>query len=234
MNEIWKDIKGYNGLYQVSNTGFVKSFQTKTPFIKKFNKNHQGYLSVALCLDNKVKLVKIHRLVAEAFLPNPENKPQVNHKDGNKSNNHVDNLEWVTASENIKHSFANCLQTMDLRKRKVSSYTLDGKFLKTYDSIADASSDTGISIGNITTCCQGKFRYTKDITWRYGENKEDISPVKLKNKSISQYNLEGKFIKNYDSAYEAGRALKLDRSSITKCCKGKANKVGNFIFKYNG
>ena len=97
MDIIWKDIKGYEGLYEVSNTGYIKSLQFKKPFIKKFNKNHQGYLSVSLYKDNENKLVKVHRVVAEAFIPNPENKPQVNHKDGNKANNCVENLEWVTA-----------------------------------------------------------------------------------------------------------------------------------------
>lgn len=233
MNIVWKAVKGYEGLYEVSNTGYVKSFQFKKPFIKKFNKNRQGYLSVALCKDNNIKLVKVHRVVAEAFIPNPDNKPQVNHKDGNKANNRVENLEWVTASENIKHSFATGLQTMDLRKIKVSKYTLEGKFVKTYNSIAEASADTGISTGNITTCCQGKFNYTNDCTWRYGSDGKDIEPVKLKTISVRQYDLDGNFIKEYKGAYDAGKSLNLDRSSITKCCKGKVNKVGEYIFKYS-
>ena len=233
MDIIWKDIKGYEGLYEVSNTGYIKSLQFKKPFIKKFNKNHQGYLSVSLYKDNENKLVKVHRVVAEAFISNPENKPQVNHKDGNKANNCVENLEWVTASENIKHSYANGLQSVDLRKVKVSKYTLEGTFVKTYDSIAEASADTGVSMGNITTCCQGKLRYTRDCTWRYGSDRKDIEPVKLKTISVRQYDLDGNFIKEYKSAYDAGKSLNLDRSSITKCCKGKVNKVGEYIFKYS-
>jgi len=121
--EIWKDVVGYEGYYQISNLGRVKSLKKRVPFetygvrklrtlpekILKQHKNECGYMYVPLAKDTKKKKHKIHRLVAEAFLPNPEMKKCVNHKDGNKVNNCVSNLEWVTHSENMKHAAENGL-----------------------------------------------------------------------------------------------------------------------------
>jgi hypothetical protein len=119
--EVWKDIKGYEGHYQISNLGRVKSlsravksrvgvFGTKKEIILKPFKNGDGYLKYKLCINGKEKSVISHRLVANEFLENPLNKPQVNHKNGIKDDNRVDNLEWVTSSENVIHSLANNLK----------------------------------------------------------------------------------------------------------------------------
>ena len=106
MKELWKPIKGYEGLYEVSNLGEVRSFRRKGAKggILKPAENRNGRLFVNLHLNNKGKVKKIHRLVAEAFVPNPEGKPEVNHIKGNPKNNHVDNLEWATSLENQEHA----------------------------------------------------------------------------------------------------------------------------------
>lgn len=104
-NEIWRDVIGYEGLYQVSNFGRVKSFKNNKIKILKSNVGIGGYLRVVLCKDFDKKNRFVHVLVAKAFIPNPENKRQVNHIDGNKQNNRVDNLEWNTPAENIHHAF---------------------------------------------------------------------------------------------------------------------------------
>lgn len=112
MKEIWKDIKNYEGLYQVSNLGRVKRIGKSAGavcgrILKTANcvkTNYGIYQIVCLCINNKKTTNFVHRLVAEAFIPNPENKPQVNHIDGNPSNNNISNLEWVSASENSIHA----------------------------------------------------------------------------------------------------------------------------------
>lgn len=123
MKEIWKDIAGYEGLYQVSNLGRVKSFERRWRTGKNNNikrkhkemiisksKQIKSYHVVTLYKNNIQTQKGVHRLVAKAFIPNPENKPQVNHKDGNKLNNHINNLEWVTIKENMRHAAINGLK----------------------------------------------------------------------------------------------------------------------------
>jgi len=104
MKEIWKDIKGYEGLYQISNFGRVKSFKGHKPRILKVCIDSKGYNKYMLSLGGNLKTHPVHRLVSEHFIPNPSNKSQVNHKDGDRLNNKVDNLEWVTPPENMQHA----------------------------------------------------------------------------------------------------------------------------------
>ncbi len=115
--EVWKDIVGYEGIYKVSNFGRIKSlekvfwssknnsFSTNKEFIRKLSNTRKGYLRIGLMKDLKQKPFLVHRLVAIAFIPNPENKPEVNHKDGIKTHNYKMNLEWNTTKENVIHSF---------------------------------------------------------------------------------------------------------------------------------
>jgi predicted XRE-type DNA-binding protein len=128
MKEIWKDIKGYEGYYQVSSLGNVKSLyridikgQKRCERILKLSLKHTGYLNVNLSKDCIKKYYRVHRLVAFAFLENPMNKPQVNHKNGEKTDNKVENLEWCTGSENTIHSFKNKLQPLPLGTKNSQS-----------------------------------------------------------------------------------------------------------------
>lgn len=103
MKEIWKDIKGWKGLYQVSNLGNIRTLHYKKPYLRKLSKSKKGYLRVNLSKDKKYKYYSVHRLVAEAFIPNPDNLPQINHKDEIRTNNRVDNLEWCTSKYNCNY-----------------------------------------------------------------------------------------------------------------------------------
>lgn len=156
--ETWKDIKGFEGIYQISNMGRVKSFKADPNGRILSIKNSKGdYLNIVLCHGNKRRSVKVHRLVAEAFIPNPDNKPEVNHKDGNKQNNRVGNLEWATRIENQRHALAlnpNILKGMVqynryIRPRTIQQFTMDGRFVAEYANSTEAEKATGVCQRNI-------------------------------------------------------------------------------------
>ena len=173
--EIFLPIKNYEGLYEVSALGNVRNARTKH-ILKQFP-NNKGYLRLHLCKNGKAKWHRVHRLVAQRFIPNPLNKPEVNHKDGNKLNNCIWNLEWSTPSENNQHAYDNGLRE-NARKaasenakkyfsKPVIQYTLDGKFIAEYPSAHEASRQTGINRGNISACCRGERKSAGGFEWKY-------------------------------------------------------------------
>lgn len=168
--EIWKDIPGFEGKYQVSNMGNVKSLHykkssTKSKLLKKVN-TANGYCGVNLRDDTSHKyLVNVHRLVGIAFIPNPENKPQINHINGDKRDNRVENLEWCTAQENQHHSLR-----LGLRQTKpILQYDKSGVLLREWESVEDASTTVGCTCSAIRNCCYGKNKMCKGFIWRYKE-----------------------------------------------------------------
>lgn len=167
MKEIFKDIKDYEGIYQISNLGRIKSLHNyrKNNILKP--KIKKGYYQIGLRKDNKRKWYSVHRLVAQTFLPNENNLPQVNHRDENKLNNNVNNLEWCSVSYN------NCYGTRIKRvkektSKKVLQYDLKGNFIKEYKSLSEATKINNIkSISNISLCCKGKYKQVKGYIWKY-------------------------------------------------------------------
>ena len=141
--EKWRDIPGYEGFYQVSDLGNIRSIRfNKIRNMKSWDSN--GYRAVELYLNNNGYTVGIHRLVALAFIPNPENKPEVNHKDRNRSNNNVENLEWVTQSENVAHAYRNGVKPRPTyQNQPLQKEILDIIENKKYFSIREASRQTG-------------------------------------------------------------------------------------------
>lgn len=159
--EIFRDIRGYENLYQVSNLGNVKSLNYKNKNIEHLLSqgiNQFGYKFVVLCKGNNQKNFRVHRLVADAFIPNPNNHKIVNHKDGNKQNNICDNLEWCTYSENLIHAYKNGLTKPHCSNNGKRVMCVETGVI--YNSIMDASKDTGFHFNNISQCCTGKQKRT--------------------------------------------------------------------------
>ena len=192
--EIWKDIEGYEGLYQVSNLGRVKALDRyvkhwrgglllRKEQIKRQSNDCDGYLIVTLCKEGKIKNYRVHRLVAEAFIPNPNNYPQVNHKDENKQNNFVwvnedgtvdlekSNLEWCTNKYNVTYGTGikrrstkriNC----KVLSKQIAQYSLEGELIKIWPSAMEVKRQLGYSNSVICNCCAGRNKTSYGYKWK--------------------------------------------------------------------
>lgn len=178
--EEWRDIKDYEGFYQISNLGRVKSFKNKKhPKLLTICMDSSQYLYVGLSLHGKTKNHRIHRLVAQAFIPNPENKPQVNHKDEDKTNNKVENLEWMTAKENANYG-TRIQRIIPKMKKSLTGRTLTREHVQKmgkkvvcletgeiFDSTMDVERNKGIAHNSISKCCKGKANIAGGFHWSY-------------------------------------------------------------------
>jgi hypothetical protein len=169
MGEIWKDIEGYEGIYQISNIGRVKSFPRrgayKTEYILNPQITKKGYCRVRLC-NNSSKMYMIHRLVAQAFIPNTDNLPFINHKDENKKNNNVDNLEWCTNLYNIHYGTSIERMRKSLCK-PIVQYSINGEKINDFPSAKAASDFINGFPNSITACCKGKLKTSRGYVWKY-------------------------------------------------------------------
>lgn len=186
-NEVWKDVIGYEGLYMVSNFGRVKSLSfnktTGNVKLRKINIQNSGYFYLGLHKGGTAKNFLVHRLVAIAFLKNPNKYQFVNHKNGIKTDNRIANLEWCTKSYNLVHAFKNGLKKITeahlVRLRKfntetksipVSQYTLDGKFIAKYKSGVEAAQITGINYFALMSCVNGYNKTSGGFLWKQNKN----------------------------------------------------------------
>lgn len=202
----WKTIQRFKGQYQVSNFGEVRNLVTGKilkPAIVSNRKGNDGYYVVNI----KKKLYYVHRLVAEAFLPNPENKPQVNHIDGNKKNNNLNNLEWCTGSENIKHSYYIGLRASTKGQKATAKQK---EWRKIFGQKYCANKETTI----------------------FKERSFIEANIKRNEVKIVQLDKNGKTLKVWESIVIAARNLKIDKGNICACCKGKRKTAGGYIWKY--
>lgn len=158
--EQWKPVVGYEGLYEVSSHGNVYSMRTKK-ILRTYNQN--GYLHVHLYKNGHRKNWAVHRLVANAFIPNPENLETVNHIDENKTNNHIHNLEWMSRGDNIRYSACNKVKKNVGKGRSKKVLCIETG--QPYDSMQEAERQTGIAQSSISLCCNGKIKTAGGMHW---------------------------------------------------------------------
>ena len=256
-NEVWRAVPNYEDRYMVSNYGRVKSLEITITNLTKPNvrfykqhypekilrpcKNHDGYLMVVLCKNGKTKGTSVHRLVALAFLDNPLGLPMVNHKDESKTNNCVyfnddgtidynkSNLEWCDNKYNCNYGTVKERMSRIMSK-PVQQYTLDGEFIAEFDSVKDASLETGLSVSRICDCCN---RRKKSFTgggflWKYKNSNTVIVP----RPKITQLTIEGDIVNTWNDVVSAANANKLrSLTGIYNCLKGRAKTAGGYIWK---
>ena len=165
--ETWKSIAGYEGIYEVSDLGRIKSLKHGNERILKPGKQTCGYLQVCLRKDGHTKRLFVHRLVADAFIQNPNNLETVNHKDEVKTNNVASNLEWMSQKDNLNYGTHNKRMAEALSKQVQMLDKSTDELLATFPSTMEAERVTGINHSNICSCCNGKIKSAGGYKWRY-------------------------------------------------------------------
>ena len=165
-NEIeWRDVKEYDH-YEVNQFGEIRHKKRKQ--VLKPRSNNGGYLYVNFNINGIRTNFAVHRIVANAFIPNPKGYLEVNHKDYNKQNNNVSNLEWVNSSQNKQHAYLK-QENKQSRGKSVEQYTKDGRYIKTFESVSQAAQEIGCCVSAISNCCLGRTKTSKGYRWKFAE-----------------------------------------------------------------
>ena len=250
--EVWAPIPGYEGMYEVSTIGRVRSYldqagfdankRLETPVLRKPQTSEKGYLYVTLRKDDKTHKCYINNLMGKAFLPNPENKPEVNHLDGIKTHNVLSNFEWATHAENMEHARRTGLWDMEgslakaieAWKRPVYCYELDDEF----DSVDSAAAYFGVTLGCITFCCQGKSYNVKGYHICYAEDKnwlrrniDDLKAIEGGKKRVKAINIKTGEERLYPTRQAASKDLCVHDTSISNIIAGRMRQSKNWAFE---
>ena len=217
--EIWKEIQGYENRYAVSNRGRVMNLMSGK--VLKNRINGHGYENVLLCKNGKHKNYKVHRLVAQAFIPNKLNLPEVNHIDECKTNNNVNNLEWVTASQNQRHS-------AHQQSCKINQLSLDGELVKTWESSHQIGRELGYNQSYIIQSCKRKRKQAYGYKWEYADPEQQ----RKLNRPVAALTKDGELVAEYKSAAEASRCLKISDTQIRNCLYGTYKSTHGLQFIY--
>lgn len=250
MKEVWKDVHGFEEAYQVSNFGRIKrkertdsNNRTHKERIMSPSMYSNGYMNVELRMNNKKRRTSVHRLVAEAFIDNPLNLPQINHKDENKANNHVSNLEWCTAQYNIRYKdgVKRRRATAILNSNAVCKYSMEGEFIEKFECATDAAISVNGSCTEILSCCHHRAHSLsyKGYMWRFLSecNCNKIEPYRIKKSSlcrkVGQNTLDGDFIQYFYSVQKAAESVNARPSNIRRCCLGKIKSCMGFKWRFS-
>lgn len=236
--EVWKDIEGYEGLYEVSSHGRVRSLDrvqvgrghTKPRLFKGIVLStfltQAGYLAVGFMVHRKHKYMLVHRLVAEAFIPNPDNLPQINHKDEDKTNNHVENLEWCTNQYNMVYGTR--LERMIKSKlRPIEQLTLEGEHVAFHDRIENCGF-------NYSTVYRAARHGTQShgYRWRFVKCKVSERHYRTANTRIEQLTLQGEHVAFFDGTKQVVNTLGYSKTSILEALNGKNKSSHGYKWRY--
>lgn len=242
--EIWKGVEKYGNLYEVSTKGRIRSVShysidslgRRTRHIGRLLKsrisNKTGYHCINICYNGARFTDNIHRLVAEAFIPNPDSLPCVNHKDETRTNNNVENLEWCTYQYNNTYGSAKAKKAKKLvdyykdKGREVRQYTLDGDLMRVFRSVMEASRATKVDDASVRRCCERKQKTAGKSVFRYGDDPFSREPniPKRHQRYVLKYDLNGNLVRKYGSMLEASTMNGFDRHKFTR---GKNTEIIN-------
>ena len=239
---MWKEIPNTDGLYLISEEG--KVFSARSNRIIKNQRLSNGYWRVELNFSGTSKRYFIHRLVAETFLPNPDNLPEVNHKDENPSNNHVSNLEWCTHKYNVNYGTRNIRMIANRESLKgednpqsirVYQYSLEGDFIAEYGSCGEAGRETGLKWSSIARAARGERKQYAGYYW--SDKKEfsynGVRDQHFKYGAILKCDINGNVIKRYETSLQ----LKEDgynQISVNRACRGERKTYKGYMWKHEG
>ena len=216
--------------YQIDENGNLYNKLTKK-YLKGWI-SKAGYRVYAMKINGTRKDFYAHRLVAETYIPNPDNKECVNHIDGNKLNNNINNLEWATKKENNNHALKTGLNNL---YKKVYCYDKNKNLVCVYESVQTASKMSGFSENSISNCAKSeKKTLTCGYYWNFIESNDfEIIPVdKRHKKPVGRYDMDGTLLETYNSITEASQLSHFPRVRISDCARGKIKTYGGFIWKF--
>jgi len=171
-SEVWQDIQGYSGIYQVSTLGRIRSLKKGKIKLLKPYINNMGYAVLSLYANHKQKTYHVHELVAETFLVKVDGKNYIDHINGIKTDNRIDNLRWCTPKENANFELSIINRKRAMRKAcgvSVNQYDLSGNYIATYATLTDAQTITGIAYQNIRACCIGRYKTAGNYIWKFNK-----------------------------------------------------------------
>lgn len=246
--EIWKDIDGYKGYYQVSNLGRVRSLDRYIEYIyndmvvtrKQRGRirqpaiNHQGYLQLSLLKNGVSTTFKVHRLVAKAFLPNPDNLTEINHINENKQDNHINNLEWCSRQYNCIYGTAPKRRALACSKA-IEQIDMDtNEVVAVFASASEASRKLGFTRVGIQRCCVKRQISCQGYYWRFLGDTTSPKKHMQGGKAIDMLDKNTlKTLASFNSMSEAMRCTGVDVATISRCCHGTQKTAGGYVWKFS-
>ena len=250
MKEEFRWIKGFEGLYQISNLGRVYSLRRVDSLNRQKGGNYvsarltpTGYVIVSLNKDGKRYTKFLHRVVAQAFIRNPDNKPEVDHIDADKTNNVVENLRWVTRTENMNNPITHVAMSGNALKnpisgdknpfsRRIAQYTLDGDFVAEYESAGLAKKATSVGLTSIQRCARGERKSAGGFIWKYTAKAKIVAKGRIvkgtNGTPIQQTDTDGNIVAEYVSIQEAARQTGFFAENIGRAVRGEYKSYKGF------